>query len=209
MVAEGDPEAGQGEQEPEEVAGVEQVKRKPGRPRKKAGTEEAQGSSQGWGRGPLNFLQTYGDNGEVIPLPLDTPLPAGMARLFSGVNGRDDPEHQASKQRSAASKRGIPKTGGASKRGPNLAGETNVVVLPRLPGAPMPPVPELGRPRPARERRPPQDANKADQELAERLAKSKQEKAAKEKERGKETEVAVGGKRKAQENEEPAALRKK
>lgn len=216
-VDEAEAENGPGEQNAVEVVGAAPAKKKPGRPRKQQVTEEPQastvtdeGSGISWSRGPLRFHQTYDDDGNVISLPLDAPLPASMAGLFSGREGMGD--EQATRRGGATNRGGMNRGGGATrggkkKKGHNLAGDGFVVTLPRLPGAPMPPVPQLGLPRVTRDRRPPRDANAAEELLTRRLEKSKEENAAKAKGKGKEKEVAVGSKRKAQENEAPEPSR--
>ncbi|KAJ7683305.1 hypothetical protein B0H17DRAFT_1137792 [Mycena rosella] len=103
---------------------------------------------------PVAFLQMYSDNGEIIPLPLDTPPP-------EGTNSMRERERAKKKQEVR-----------------NTAGPSDLVILPRLPGAPMPPVPELGRPR--RERRAPKTAND-DTAMLEALVRKAKEGAAKEK----------------------------
>ncbi|KAJ6532322.1 hypothetical protein DFH09DRAFT_1326110 [Mycena vulgaris] len=112
---------------------------------------DAGGASEGRTRRkrvPLTFYQTYGDNGEIIPLPLDSAPPEMHGRRWSG---------------------GEKKGKGAAARKPDLrnwAGPSDLVVLPHLQGAPIPPVPETGRP--GRARRPPKNAND-DLELLEAL----------------------------------------
>ncbi|KAJ7449699.1 hypothetical protein B0H11DRAFT_2247041 [Mycena galericulata] len=85
-------------------------------------------------RAPLAFLQTYGDNGEVIPLPLDTPDPAVNTPRWKEIRAM---ERERDRKANAAPKADLLR---------NPAGGSDLVVLPRLPGAPMPPVPQLGRP---------------------------------------------------------------
>ncbi|KAJ7434080.1 hypothetical protein B0H11DRAFT_2258699 [Mycena galericulata] len=121
------------------------------------------GEVGGCGRGqraPLAFLQTYGDNGEVILLPLDTPDPAMNTQRWREIRVM---ERERDRKANAAPKADLLR---------NPAGGSDLVVLPRLPGAPMPPVPQLGRP--GRERRAPKNPNETDEALLQRLEKSKE-----------------------------------
>ncbi|KAJ7173989.1 hypothetical protein C8R43DRAFT_943623 [Mycena crocata] len=113
------------------------------------GTSVNQGTSKTpTGRTPFRFLQTYGDNNEIIPLDPDF----------------EAPEQQTTRKAKAPA-------------APNLLhnpdGNTPLVILPRLPGAPMPTVPQLGRPE--RVRRAPKTAND-DAELLRKLEESKRQK---------------------------------
>ncbi|KAJ7147712.1 hypothetical protein C8R43DRAFT_1129625 [Mycena crocata] len=127
---------------------AEAVRRKPGRPRKKVTEPEVEQAApeKTSTRVPFQFLQTYGDNGEVIPLPLDTDIPvlsaAEKRNLATRQKEKDKPKKKGAKRPHALH---------------NPDGNTDLVVLPRLPGAPMPPVPETGRP--GRLRRAPKNAN--------------------------------------------------
>ncbi|KAJ7149775.1 hypothetical protein C8R43DRAFT_951752 [Mycena crocata] len=135
------------------------MKRPVGRPRKAATELPADlesGRVQKRGRQPLRFLQTYGDQGEIIPLPLDTELPVLSAAEKRSLRARQ-------KILDAAPKGKAPKP---PHRLHNPDGNTDLVILPRQSGAPMPPVPELGRP--GRSRRPPKNPND-DAELLEAM----------------------------------------
>ncbi|KAJ7443662.1 hypothetical protein B0H11DRAFT_2250580 [Mycena galericulata] len=141
-------------------------------------TREVGGRGRGQ-RAPLAFLQTYGDNGEVILLPLDTPDPATNTQRWREIRAM---EREQDRKANAAPKVDLLR---------NPAGGSDLVVLPRLPGAPMLPVPQLGRP--GRERRAPKNPNETDEALLQRLEKSKE--MLKEKSKGQE-------KRKGQEENE-------
>ncbi|KAJ6548372.1 hypothetical protein B0H19DRAFT_1160914 [Mycena capillaripes] len=119
--------------------------------------EGSAGSGSTRRRAPLQFLQTYGPNNEVIPLPLDTviPPPTNVSRLRE--QRAREKEEEIAKQRKKRAKRADP----------------GVVVLPHIAGTPMPPVPELGRPG-ARARRPPKNANDDAELLAKLQAKAKE-----------------------------------
>ncbi|KAJ6472185.1 hypothetical protein C8R47DRAFT_1324796 [Mycena vitilis] len=86
---------------------------------------------------------TYTNNGEVVPLPLDAesagPSKARVREIRQFEKQRDK---EADKRKKAADRRA----------------DAGVHVFPRLPGAPMPPVPERGLPS-ARVRRAPKNAN--------------------------------------------------
>ncbi|KAJ7610347.1 hypothetical protein FB45DRAFT_1037921 [Roridomyces roridus] len=151
------------------------------------GLPRGRGGSRGGGtsapRRPLAFLQTYGENGEAIPLPLDGPEAAEFLRLTNGRRGRVNSTR-------------IDDDGEAPPARPThrkVSGDPEPIVLPRLPGAPMPPVPDMGRG--VRARRPPQNANDADAKLLARLEEQKLRKG--------------GEKRKAEEEEEDASSSKK
>ncbi|KAJ7127932.1 hypothetical protein C8R44DRAFT_873708 [Mycena epipterygia] len=151
-----------------------------------------QGSTTRRKRVPLAFLQTYGDNGEVIPLQPGSTLP--------GISSKRKREIRAfEKRRDAEEKKGeaAEKKLQASRR--NFTGVHDLVVLPRQEGAPMPPVPETGRP--GRARRAPRNAND-NALLLEALA------AAKQKDQKKKPGEAVK-KRKAQEKQEASRKRRK
>ncbi|KAJ6468644.1 hypothetical protein C8R47DRAFT_1223218 [Mycena vitilis] len=121
-------------------------------------------------RAPFTFLQTYGDNGEVIPLDPGT-APAGPSR----AEVRRTREWEKERDEGEAAKE---KKKNARKR----AAAQGIHVFPRPEGGPMPPVPELGLPR-GRVRRAPTNAND-DLEMLERLKKKAEE----EKKKGKQAE---------------------
>ncbi|KAJ7725473.1 hypothetical protein B0H16DRAFT_1736135 [Mycena metata] len=93
--------------------------------------DRGEGGSQGERPAPRPlylFRQTYGDNGEVIPLPLDAAtgrLPHGRMKEIRAFEREQD-----KKEKTKATKPPQP----------------GVWCLPRPPGAPMPPIPELGPP---------------------------------------------------------------
>jgi hypothetical protein len=101
-------------------------------------------------------LQTYGVNGEVIPLPLDTELPGPSRGRVKEIRAFEKERDQQTK----------------SKR--KSAVDSGVVCLPRPPGGPMPTIPDLGRPG-ARIRRAPKNADEADADLLRRLEESRLE----------------------------------
>jgi hypothetical protein len=103
------------------------------------GLRGARGGSNSRGRTALTFLQTYGPNGETIPLPLDAAVPA-----ISKVRMKEI--------------RAFEKERNDGEAGERARVDSGVFVLPRLPGASMPPIPELGVPG-ARIRRAPRNAN--------------------------------------------------
>ncbi|KAJ6472971.1 hypothetical protein DFH09DRAFT_1343678 [Mycena vulgaris] len=101
-----------------------------------AGAADGSGRRTRGGRAPWVFHQTYGDNGEIIPLPLDA---EPVVRQRGRPSKASEPEEAP-----------VPDLR-------NFAGPSDLVVLARLPGAPMPPIPETGRP--GRTRKAPRNAN--------------------------------------------------
>ncbi|KAJ7016316.1 hypothetical protein C8F04DRAFT_1281913 [Mycena alexandri] len=93
--------------------------------------DSGEGGSQGARPVPkplYRFRQTYGDNGEVIPLPLDAP------------DGRLPPQQMKDIRQLEKAR---DKKASAPKPKPRQLG---VYCLPRPPGGPMPPIPKLGPP---------------------------------------------------------------
>ncbi|KAJ7070290.1 hypothetical protein B0H15DRAFT_968740 [Mycena belliarum] len=95
-------------------------------------------------RTPFTFLQTYGPNGEVIPLPLS---------MAGEIFGNKGPRGKAGAVASGG-ERPKPKP---RNRLHNQDGPSDLIILPRPIGGAMPTIPELGRP--GRNRRPPKNAN--------------------------------------------------
>ncbi|KAJ7104285.1 hypothetical protein B0H15DRAFT_960345 [Mycena belliarum] len=95
-------------------------------------------------RTPFTFLQTYGPNGEVIPLPLSM-----AGEIFGNKGARGKAGAAAS-----VGERPKPKPRNLLQ---NRDGPSDLIILPRPMGGAMPTIPELGRP--GRNRRPPKNAN--------------------------------------------------
>ncbi|KAJ7018754.1 hypothetical protein C8F04DRAFT_1277220 [Mycena alexandri] len=95
--------------------------------------DRGEGGSQGPRPRPkplFQFRQTYGDNGEVIPLPLDAPTGLLSREMMQGIRAFENGQGQDKAK--AKTKKKAPQPG--------------VWCLPRPPGGAMPPIPELGPP---------------------------------------------------------------